>query len=223
MSHDRPCGGRYAGDGSDWQFHNVAASHNRLLQQQQQGAAFLFPPGLAFAHEVAAVTNASSPAALPQGRQTEAYTSLVELAPTGGGKGGGGGGGGAEATALLFYDRLRVGCPESAPSEAWCQGQGLGYDGGTDYVLALRLRVARGPQPPAPPAPPAPPRPAVPRRRFLSFYGFEPEAQAGWLSFATGHATLAQQLAAFRQYGLPSLYGQNNLPGVLRSAAKLVS
>ena len=42
--------------------------------------------------------------------------------------------------ALLSYDRLRVGCP-LGKSERWCQSQGLGYDGGTDFVFAVRARV----------------------------------------------------------------------------------
>lgn len=119
----------HAGDGEAWEYHNIAAEHNGALSRQKM------PAALAFAAEVASVTNASSPAVFAQGRQTAAYTSLVELEPALGP-------GGGESTALLFYDRLRVGCPTSE-TEAWCQAHGLGYDGGEDFVFAMRLRVSR--------------------------------------------------------------------------------
>ena len=57
--------------------------------------------------------------------QTTSYTSLVEISPN---------------VAVLSYDLLRVGCP-AGKSEKWCQQQGYGYDGGTDYVFAAKVSI----------------------------------------------------------------------------------
>jgi hypothetical protein len=44
--------------------------------------------------------------------------------------------------AMLSYDLLRVGCPHGH-SEKWCQAQRLGYDGGADYVFAVKVNISR--------------------------------------------------------------------------------
>jgi hypothetical protein len=43
---------------------------------------------------------------------------------------------------MLSYDLLRVGCPHGH-SEKWCQAQRLGYDGGADYVFAVKVNISR--------------------------------------------------------------------------------
>ena len=101
----------------EWEFHNIAKIHNSY-----------FPPGspqakVAFPNATASVISHGSSDAVPA--PTTAYTSLVELEP---------------GVAYLSYDRLRVGCPEGK-TEKWCQQQHLGYDGGRDYIFAMRIHV----------------------------------------------------------------------------------
>ena len=43
---------------------------------------------------------------------------------------------------VVSYDLLRVGCPVGKP-EHWCQAQGFGYDGGRDFVFAMKVHVTR--------------------------------------------------------------------------------
>ena len=111
------------GMGDSWQYYNVAAEHNHY------GLDTVTTAGLPlFAAVVASVSNHSSPDTNPT--QTTSYTSLVEVSP---------------GTLVVTYDLLRVGCPVGKP-ERWCQAQGLGYDGGRDFVFAMKVHVNRSQQ-----------------------------------------------------------------------------
>jgi hypothetical protein len=136
------------GAGEAWEYYNIAAEHNR-----HAAAAAALPAAAAaaaagrgedgggrgaslpsaqqalslplFAKAVASVVNASSADINPT--QTTSYTSLVEVSP---------------GVLVVSYDLLRVGCP-IGKTEKWCQAKGgLGYDGGRDYVFAMKVNVS---------------------------------------------------------------------------------
>eukprot|EP01052_Picozoa_sp_SAG31_P020008 SAG31_NODE_1484_length_8160_cov_5.766778_6_plen_441_part_00 len=110
----------YAGDGLEWQFHNLCAVHNQLLELSNTGvqnrSAYLYQPT-----EVS-VQNHSSPGTWPA--QTKAYMGMVVLDETEAACRG------SSCDLLIAYDRLANG--NSGPPGPWGQ---------VDAVFAMRITV----------------------------------------------------------------------------------
>ena len=109
----------YAGDGVEWEFHNLCAVHNQLLEPSsgvQNRSAYLYQPT-----EVS-VQNCSSPGTWPP--QTKAYLGMVLLDETEPSCRGG------SCDLLIAYDRLANG--NSGPPGPWGQ---------VDAVFSMRVTV----------------------------------------------------------------------------------